>query len=156
MTGRTTGNLRAYAELPGTPDAAGQARAIVRQALGDRHPHASDATVIASELVSNAVLHTRSGQPGGTLILSVATAAQPGEVHIHVRDAGDPDSRLLDAPVPSASDPDAEHGRGLAIVDALAADWGAYVTSSGQTTWARISPRRYAHPGPRLPEREAG
>ena len=84
-------------------------------------------------------------------LLAVATAARPGEVHIHVRDSGGPDAPFL-----SASEPDAEHGRGLAIVDALATDWGSYATSSGQTTWARITPDRHAHPGPRVPEREAG
>jgi hypothetical protein len=44
------------------------------------------------------------------------------------------------APVPELSGPDAESGRGLAIVTALSAEWGYYypANATGKVTWAII------------------
>lgn len=140
-----------YAELAGTPDAARQARDLVHEAVGEGHPFADDAELITSELVTNAVTHTGSGQPGGSLVLAVR--ADPDQVQILVRDGGGPSAPDWT----SAADPDGEHGRGLAIVSALAAEWGSHASSSGNSTWCRLThdktPGRAAD---REPEREAG
>jgi anti-sigma regulatory factor (Ser/Thr protein kinase) len=140
-----------YAELAGTPAAARQARDLVREAVGEGHPFAGDAELITSELVTNAVTYTRSGQPGGSLVLTVR--AHPDQVQILVRDSGGPSAPDWSA----AADPDGEHGRGLAIVSALAAEWGNCASPSGNSTWCRLA--RDATPGRtagREPEREAG
>ena len=151
MTRRTRISSGVYAELAGTPDAARQARALVGDLLGDDHPTLHDATLIASELVSNAITHSRSGQPGGTLIIAVEMAPQPGDVRIQVRDAGG-----LAAPVLTPSGPDSEHGRGLAIIAALAAESGSETSDAGRATWCRLSTsRRAAVAAARVPEREA-
>jgi hypothetical protein len=35
---------------------------------------------------------------------------------------------------------DQEHGRGLRIVDALAADWGTEFSPAGRATWCYLAP----------------
>lgn len=152
MTFRSRISAGLYAELAGTPHAAGQARALVGDLLGGDHPSVDDAALIASELVSNAIAHSRSGEPGGILTIAVEMAPQPGDVRILVRDAGG-----LEAPVLTPASPDSEHGRGLAIITALAAEWGSETNQAGRATWCRLSHSRGAAvAAPRVPEREAG
>src|SRR6266568_3748735 len=119
---------------------------------GDDHPSAHDAALIVSELVSNAITHSRSGQPGGTVLVAIEAAAQPAEVRIEVRDAGGPR-----APVLTAADPGSEHGRGLAIISALAAEWASETSQAGRATWCRLSTGRGGNvTAARVPDREAG
>ena len=151
MTFRTRISSGVYAELAGTPYAARQARVLVGDLLGDDHPTVHDATLIVSELVSNAITHSRSGKPGGTLIIAVEMAPQPGSVRIQVRDAGG-----LEAPILTAAGPDSEHGRGLAIITALAAEWGSETTHAGRATWCRLSTSRRAAEAALVPEPEPG
>lgn len=151
MTIRSRISSGVYAELAGTPYATGQARALVGDLLGDDHPSVHDAILIVSELVSNAVTHSRSGQPGGTLIIAVEMAPQPGSVRIQVRDAGG-----LEAPILTAAGLDSEHGRGLAIITALAAEWGSETSDAGRATWCRLSTSRRAPAAALVREREAG
>jgi anti-sigma regulatory factor (Ser/Thr protein kinase) len=125
--------MGAYAELDGELRAAAEARDLVRAVLGDSHPAVGDAVLLASELVTNAVTHTRSGRPGGTVNIGIEVTAQPPEVRIRVRDAGGHST-----PVVGATNVDGEHGRGLAIIASLASDWGTEVTDSGRTTWCRL------------------
>ncbi len=152
MTRRTRIGSGIYAELDGTPEAAREARRLVGDLLGDDHPSAHDAALIVSELVSNAITHSRSGQPGGTVLVAIEAAAQPGEVRIEVRDAGGPR-----APVLTAADPGSEHGRGLAIISALAAEWASETSQAGRATWCRLSTGRGGNvTAARVPDREAG
>jgi anti-sigma regulatory factor (Ser/Thr protein kinase) len=122
------------AELADSPEAARTARALIRQVLGSDHPSAHDAQLVASELVSNALAHSRSGQPGGTLTLEVS--ARSGDVVIRVNDGGG----AVRGPAVQAPGADSEHGRGLRIVDALATDWGTQASASGRATWCRLNP----------------
>jgi anti-sigma regulatory factor (Ser/Thr protein kinase) len=139
-----------YAELAGIPSAARQARELVREAVGEGHPFAGDAELITSELVTNAVTHTRSGKPGGSLVLAVR--AHPDQVQILVRDSGGPSAPTRT----SAADLGGEHGRGLAIVNALATEWGSHASPSGRATWCRLSrDRTPGRTAGREPEREA-
>jgi serine/threonine-protein kinase RsbW len=117
--------------LPGVPQAAGMARAVVAQALGPGHPAAADAAVCVSELAANAVCHTRSGQPGGTFTVSVQ--AGRGVVRIAVADAGSGTR-----PRAMRARRGAFHGRGLAIVAALSAAWGCERAGGGQITWCEF------------------
>jgi anti-sigma regulatory factor (Ser/Thr protein kinase) len=126
------------ADLPGRPESAAAARSLVRQVLGDDHPSASDAALVVSELVGNAVAHTRSGQPGGTITVAVETSAQPPEVCISVLDAGG-----LHAPDLATNTESSEHGRGLRIVAALAAEWGSQASETGRATWCRLTQDSY-------------
>jgi anti-sigma regulatory factor (Ser/Thr protein kinase) len=85
MTARPGTGRGVYAELDGIPHAAAQARALIRDLLGPSHPVAHDAALIVSELVSNAIGHSRSGRRGGTLAIAVEVVSQPGDVWIQVR-----------------------------------------------------------------------
>lgn len=150
MTARTAFGVGAYAELIGTPHAAH--RALVRDVLGEDHPSVHEAALIISELVSNAIRRSRSSQPGGTVAIAVETAPRSGDVRIRVRDAGG-----TGAPVLINSDRDREHGRGLAVIDSLAAEWGSEATHVGRVTRCRLSADLPANdPALRVPEREAG
>ena len=82
--------------------------------------------LIASELVTNALRHG-----GGTADISLSY--RPGVVRVEVRDSGSGEPRLLEVP------PDAESGRGLAIVAQLSAAWGVEYHDDGKTVWADVS-----------------
>jgi anti-sigma regulatory factor (Ser/Thr protein kinase) len=122
------------AELAGSPESVRAARALICQVLGSDHPSAHDAQLVASELVANAIAHSRSGQPGGTLTLEVS--ARSDDVVIRVNDGGG----AVREPRVQPSGADREHGRGMRIVDTLATEWGTEPSPSGRATWCRLSP----------------
>jgi len=117
--------------LPGVPESLREARALVRRQLGVG-PAAEAAALCVSELVTNAIVYTRSGLPGGTLAVSLQQV--PDGIIVRVRDAG---SRV--APVLADPEPGAEHGRGLLIVAAVADEWGTEPAITGRSTWCRIA-----------------
>lgn len=117
--------------LAGVPESVREARAMVRRRLGAGEA-AEAAALCVSELVTNAICYTRSGLPGGTFAVSVQPG--PGGIMIRVRDAG---ARTL--PVLASPEPGAEHGRGLAIVAAVAEEWGTEPAAAGRATWCRIA-----------------
>lgn len=72
--------------IAGLPAAAGVARRIVAKILGPTHPQRDQAELIVSELVSNAIRHTRSGLADGLIGLTVEP--NPDGCRIEVIDAG--------------------------------------------------------------------
>ena len=110
--------------LPGTPESAGLARALAREMLGDSHPALETVLLVVSELVTNAIIHSLSGADGGT------EAGDRGSI-----EHGGP-WRPLELVKPG---PEAEHGYGLVLVDALADSWGTLASTQGRVTWCRIS-----------------
>jgi two-component sensor histidine kinase len=118
-------------ELPGIPASVPAARAFVFAVLEGGSAPAGPVAVCTSELITNAIIHTRSGAPGGTAVLSVGTDA--GAVTIAVGDQGAPG-----APAPAAPASGAEHGYGLAIVATLADAWGTYEADGRRWVWCRF------------------
>jgi anti-sigma regulatory factor (Ser/Thr protein kinase) len=116
--------------FPGRPEAAAAARDLCRSVLAG-HPVGDVADLVVTELVANAVAYTRSGLPGGTVTVSVQCRADG--VLIRVTDQGGPG-----APTVTAAGPGAEHGRGLALVGALAARWGTAAAGRGVAVWALL------------------
>lgn len=112
-------------------DAPAVARAAVREFCqqqrvgGDRDA----AELVASELVTNAVLHARTPME---LTLRLVSPV----LHIAVRDASAHRPRIN-----SIVDENAESGRGLLLVDALAASWGSLVLDTGKIVWATVRVR---------------
>ena len=103
--------------LPGRPESARAAREFAAECL-QGCPAADDAVLCVDELVVNAIQHSLSGLPGGTI--EVRITATPGVwLRVEVQDAGP-----LPVPSPRAALDD-EHGRGLALVAALAEAFGA-------------------------------
>jgi hypothetical protein len=115
-----------------------------------------DASVIVSELVTNALRHglrvtpgSRPGQPGEPAHRS-GPAARPGPIEVILLWPAGPLFCLvtdpgISAPVLAGPDPDAEAGRGLQVVQALAAEWGwGMLGPSRKAVWASLqgaSPR---------------
>lgn len=93
--------------FPATPDQVRAARRFLAAALIGC-PAAGDALVCLSELVTNAICHSRSARPGGRFGVRVSRA--PSRLQVEVTDEGGPWAPQ------SAGD---EHGHGLAIVTAL-------------------------------------
>lgn len=121
--------------LPGTPESAGAARSIARQLLGEGHPAVETVQLVVSELVTNAIVHSKSGAPGGTV--TVALCPGPGGVLVQVRDDGGPSEPRLTG-VAAEGGNGAEHGYGLLLVDALADRWGTISSPDGRITWCRV------------------
>jgi len=116
--------------LPGIPESVRVARQLVRSKLGAGHPAAEAAALAVSELATNAIAYTRSGLPGG--VFAVSVSAGPATVLIRVVDLGSRTAPVLAGAAPGPGD---EHGRGLAVVDAIADQWGSELTSAGRVTW---------------------
>ncbi|GAA1748730.1 ATP-binding protein [Streptomonospora arabica] len=122
--------------LPGTPEAAREAREYVTSALGPNNPLLSEAQLIASELVTNAYLHSRSGLPDGTIGFTVAPLVCG--CFIEVADAG-PRSSAPTSPRVRVPDGDEAEGRGLLLIDATAYAWGdTACPCGGRSVWALL------------------
>lgn len=103
--------------LAGTPDQVAHARAIVRETLGIDHGLLDDVLLMTSELTTNALRHSASGDEEGMLALSVTCT--DGWVRVVVRDEGSTEfPRVLQAGT------EAVGGRGIALVDRLSVRWG--------------------------------
>src|SRR5262249_13783027 len=114
-----------FAELPHCPSAVPRSRRVLRECLDLAHLPGDTceiAELLVSELVTNAVKYGKS--PVWLLV-----ELRPGLVHVSVSDA----STLL--PGRHEADLEAEGGRGLFILDALAGSWGAVAVDSGKYLW---------------------
>jgi serine/threonine-protein kinase RsbW len=122
--------------LPGTPESVSAARRMALQLLGDGHPAADAVQLVVSELVTNAIVHSKSGAPGGTV--TIALCPGPSGLLVQVRDDGGPSEPRLAS---FAADPgtSAEQGYGLLLVDSLADRWGSISSPDGRITWCRIA-----------------
>jgi serine/threonine-protein kinase RsbW len=102
--------------FPGRPQQARLVRRFVAFLLEDC-PHADDAVQAVAELAGNALIHTRSGRPGGTFVVEVRRTQ--GRVAVSVTDQG---GSLEDSGPHTKRHYDdlAENGRGLPIVADLA------------------------------------
>jgi anti-sigma regulatory factor (Ser/Thr protein kinase) len=111
------------------------AREFLERSVGSRVPVSvlETLSLLVSELVSNAVLHT-----DGEVV--VGTELDGDRVRVTVRDH-DPDSARAVVPQASRSSSEAS-GRGLMIVSSLAERWGVDVTDDAKVVWVelRVSP----------------
>ncbi|MFJ9415875.1 ATP-binding protein [Streptomyces sp. NPDC101227] len=106
----------------------GVAQALISWGL---EPVAAAAESIVAELAANAVLHT-DAQYFGVSVTRISAA----RVRLVVTD---PDATRPHAEGPAEDD---EHGRGLLIVSALAACWGADRVHGGKRMWAELEVTR--------------
>ncbi len=77
------------------------------------HPAAADAVLVASELAANAIMHSASGQDGGLFMVHL-TQVGADFLAVMITDQGGPGE-----PHDVQAGPDAESGRGLAVVGSL-------------------------------------
>jgi serine/threonine-protein kinase RsbW len=93
-------------------------------------PAADDVILLASELATNAILHSRSGPPDR--VFTVRATLYPDDyTWVEVIDQGG---------AWKADGHDDEHGRGLAIVAAVAGDgnWGIDGDAACRVAWFRL------------------
>ena len=131
------GMLRA--KLAADPRSATQARSAVRRAMEvwGMQDLSGDTELLASELVANAVEHANGDPIGFALQRQVGAAGQPA-VTCEVSDTSPTVPTVRDA------GPDAERGRGLVIVAALASASGVRTSQGGKTTWFTLALPRCA------------
>ena len=94
----------------------------------------SDAGMVVSELVGNAVRHAEP-LPGG--VVRVAWSVGDGSLEVRVTDGGS-----VEQPRICVVGPESVDGRGMVIVAALTARWGVIRDGLGQCVWAEL---RYAN-----------
>ena len=123
------GGTREVTKLPSDPSAVPAARRFVSQAVTHQGGHGAmlDKTqLLVTELTTNAVVHANSP-------IRLSVMPEPDHVRVEVRD---------DAPCPlgppTRPEPDAESGRGLWLVDALATTWGVNGNERGKTVWFEV------------------
>ncbi|WP_324606155.1 ATP-binding protein [Streptomyces griseus] len=117
--------------FPGDPQELRAARSWTRATLNG-HPHSEDAALIVTELGTNALMHTASGDAAGafhvTLTVSELTIA------IAVTDSGDTKT----APEVQRPSLNSTHGRGLGMVAALADRVVVQGDEAGRTVTAEL------------------
>jgi hypothetical protein len=147
----------AQARFPDQPVAAARARDFVGNTLGtwELAELMPDAKLAVTELVTNAILHART-----PIVVTVAVAAGMAEIAVTDYDPRAPrvlphradllaDLDALGATATDDDDPrsNALHygpsgsvaaGRGLIILDAIAASWGVTAHADGKDVWARL------------------
>ncbi|WP_431888622.1 ATP-binding protein [Nocardiopsis alba] len=99
-------------------------------------------TLLGAELATNAIRHSRSGEPGQTFVIRVDRG--PNGMTVTCRDNGMPSSALEEGGGRlSAAEPEerltAEDGRGLALIDSFATTWGDNGHPSIRKVWFHLT-----------------
>jgi len=95
---------------------------LARWGLADQ---ADDVQLIVDELVTNAIQHSRGP-------VTLAIGRRPDRIVVQVQDASQA------SPEPESTDVLSDSGRGLMLVEELAADWGTTPTPEGKRVWAEV------------------
>ncbi|MCC5578331.1 MULTISPECIES: ATP-binding protein [Microtetraspora] len=119
------------ARLAGGREQVVRARRLVSAALGKDHPLHDDCVLLTSEIATNAVVHSRSGE-GGSFTLTVSRT--DAGVRVCVQDEGSADPPCAGHAVPNGTG-----GRGLPLLDALAARWGMIREAGRNQVWFEMA-----------------
>ena len=122
--------------LTALPESAASARRALRDLLAPYRLDLDAALLLVSELVGNAIRYA------GHREIALRARVTGGRLRVEVADG----SRTL-PPSHAPAPPDAEGGRGLLLVEALADRWGAEQTDSGKCLWFELP----ATPAPPTP-----
>ncbi|MEV0980425.1 ATP-binding protein [Streptomyces sp. NPDC049915] len=136
-------------ELAAHPGSPARARRLTRARLTGwsvGEDACDTAALVISELVTNAIVHTASSR------VVCELHDHDDTVRIAVRDEG----CAPGDPHPAPPRGEAEHGRGLLLVDAVCRAWGAQEHGPGLLVWAEV-PRQAGTPGtPGEPRNDLG
>lgn len=123
------GHPRYADEFPCVPERVASARKLVRAALASWYMEdlTDDGALVVSELMTNAVLHTRCRR----VSVSISRPLQ-SIVRISVMDG----STVL--PVRRVSCGSDVVGRGLALVEEVSSQWGVDILPYGKCVWAEL------------------
>lgn len=133
------GRFRAVVEVPATSVGPATARRVVGAVLEawELTELSGDAQLVVTELVSNAYRHAP-----GTDSFEVEVAPRGRRVRISVADGS-----AIRPIVRELNDQEAS-GRGMRIVEQLAADWGAEDYHGGKRVWVDLDIDAYIAPEP--------
>ena len=132
--------------FPGTAEQVGAARRFTADLLMGL-PLLDDALIVVSELITNAVLHTESGKPGG--LVTVQVSRWRHGVRIAVTDQGSRGTPVICDP--AAAGGLTGNGNGLWMVSCLASHLDWHDDASGRTVHAilgKLPPRHHPAPAP--------
>ena len=127
--------------LPHAPSSVVAARWHITSQLheaGVVSPAIGDATLVVSELLTNAILHARP-LPGAQVL--VAWALRERSLEVAVSDGGS-----MTRPRTAQPSLSSIGGRGLAIVEYLSSRWGVLPSDFGLTVWAILPAPAGAQP----------
>jgi anti-sigma regulatory factor (Ser/Thr protein kinase) len=114
-------------------DAPGGARRFVAQVLNDwgYQDLIDDATLVASELATNAVVHAQSP-------FTVELSASGNVIRISVSDSNPSSPARRPSSLVDLGSAVATSGRGLSLVAGIASDWGTEPVPDGKIVWAEL------------------
>jgi serine/threonine-protein kinase RsbW len=114
--------------LPALKASVAAARRTVTALCGPAGLHGlcDTAALLTSEVVTNAVLH-------GDGTVEVRAHVGGGRLRVEVQDQGDGEPQVR------APTPDAEGGRGMHLLAALAEDWGVEPVAGGKYVWFELA-----------------
>ncbi len=118
--------------IPGRPEQVSLARAFVARTLRVKQikADADAATLLTSEIVTNAIQHTKSGVDGGTVTIVVIGVAHG--VIVEIIDDGSAGAPIVKGDLYAAE------GHGLFLVEQFAAEWGYLKDLAGTTVWFHL------------------
>ncbi len=134
---RGTGGSRAKVlgslTIPGRPEQVSAARTFVAETLSARQTGADSdsATLLTSEIVTNAIAHSKSGVEGGTV--TIVVIGMPRGVLVEVIDDGSASAPIVKGDLYAAE------GHGLFLVQHLAAQWGYLRNAAATTVWFHLA-----------------
>jgi anti-sigma regulatory factor (Ser/Thr protein kinase) len=101
---------------------------VLRELAAPDEAVLDNVTLLTSELVTNAIRHSRSGESGGSVRLAVLSVT--GGIRVEVTDSGSAGG----SPVVK-DDVYTCDGHGLFLVEAVADQWGYRHADAGTTVW---------------------
>lgn len=128
--------------VPGEPEEVSRVRGFIARTLacaGLPGVDSDAATLLTSELVTNAILHTDSGQPGGRV--SIVIRSLPDGLLVEVIDDGSGGTPVV------KTDPLAGEGQGLYLVQQMASQWGYLRGQASTTVWFYLASAELPHAG---------
>nr|WP_236572031.1 ATP-binding protein [Nocardiopsis sp. FR4] len=111
-------------------------RRRIRSRTNGNGPGTDTLVLLASELFTNALRHSRSGGPGGEV--AVAVFKLPGRYQVRVTDQGPGEDHRSTFPHPRPLGLLDEGGFGLHLVDSEASRWGTIREGGRTTVWFEV------------------
>jgi serine/threonine-protein kinase RsbW len=125
---------RSFAGRPDQIRAARSWMAMLIEGFAD----ASNAVLACSELAANAIIHSRSGLPGGSF--TARACIDRDTIRIEIIDQGGQWTGVRKTQDEEEEEDDAgQSGRGLTIVAAIARSWGIGGDQEGRIAWCEIN-----------------
>jgi anti-sigma regulatory factor (Ser/Thr protein kinase) len=136
--------------IPGRPEQVATARTFVSRTLSSHQVSADDdaATLLTSEIVTNAIQYSKSGVDGGSVTIVIIRV--PRGVLVEIIDGGSAGTPVVKGDLYAAE------GHGLFLVQQLAAQWGYLRDPAATTVWFHLPAAAQPQPAAGPADAEAG